>query len=41
MELVPEGTPFALLKYMASNPLFLAMMAAAMVAMMAAAMMMR
>jgi len=30
MELVPEGTPFALLEYMASNPLFLATMAAAM-----------
>ena len=41
MGLVPEGTRFALLRHMASNPLHLALMAALMVAIMAAAMMMR
>jgi hypothetical protein len=40
MELLPEGTRFALLRHMASNPLHLAVMVAAMVAVMAAAMMM-
>jgi hypothetical protein len=39
MELVPEGTRFALLRHMASNPLHLAM-AGIMVAIMAVAMMM-
>jgi hypothetical protein len=39
MELVPEGTPFALLRHMASNPLHLTM-AGIMVAIMAVAMMM-
>jgi hypothetical protein len=38
---VQASTRFALLRYMASNPFFLAMMAAVMVSMMAAAMMMR
>jgi hypothetical protein len=41
MDLLPEGTRFALLRHMASNPLHLAIMAALMVAIMAAAMMMR
>jgi hypothetical protein len=41
MELVLEGTRFALLRGMASNPMFLATMAAVMVAIMAVAMMMR
>jgi hypothetical protein len=41
MELVLEGTRFAMLQQTASNPLFLAMMAAVMIAVMAAAMMMR
>ena len=41
MELVPEGTRFAMLRHMANNPLYLTMMAAFMVAVMAAAMMMR
>jgi hypothetical protein len=40
-DLVQASTRFALLRYMASNPFFLAMMAAVVVAMMAAAMMMR
>ncbi len=40
MNLLPEGTRFALLRHMAGNPLHLAVMAAAMVALMAAAMMM-
>lgn len=40
MELVPEGTRFALLKHMASRPMHLVIMLAAMVALMAAAMMM-
>jgi hypothetical protein len=39
MALVPEGMRFALLKHMASNPLHLAVMVAAMFALMAAAMM--
>jgi hypothetical protein len=39
MDLLPEGTRFALLRHMASNPLHLAMMLAAMLAVMAAAMM--
>jgi hypothetical protein len=41
MELVPEGTRFALLRHMASNPMHLAIMAGVMLAIMAAAMMMR
>jgi hypothetical protein len=41
MDLLPEGTRFALLRHMASNPLHLAIMAGIMVAIMAAAMMMR
>jgi Heavy metal binding domain len=40
MALQPEGTRFALLRHMASNPLHLVVMAALMVAVMAAAMMM-
>ena len=40
MDLVPEGTRFALLRHMASNPLHLVVMAAVMVAVMAAVMMM-
>lgn len=40
MALLPEGTRFALLRHMASNPLHVAMMAALMLALMAAAMMM-
>ena len=40
MDLVPEGTRFALLRHMTSSPLHLAVMAALMVAVMAAAMMM-
>ena len=40
MGLLPEGTRFALLRHMISNPLHLAIMAAAMLALMAAAMMM-
>jgi hypothetical protein len=40
MELVPEGTRFALLRHMFANPLHLVAMAIAMVAVMAAAMMM-
>ena len=40
MALLPEGTRFALLRHMASNPLHLVVMAAAMAALMAAAMMM-
>ena len=41
MDLVPEGTRFALLRHMASNPLHLTIMAAVMVGIMAVAMMMR
>ena len=40
MPLCPAGTRFAFLRHMASNPLHLAVMAAAMLAIMAAAMMM-
>ncbi len=40
MNLLPEGTRFALLRHMAGNPLHLAVMAAVMLAVMAAAMMM-
>lgn len=40
MALQPEGTRFALLRHMASNPLHLVVMAAVMVAIMAAVMMM-
>jgi hypothetical protein len=39
MTLLPEGTRFAMLKHMASRPLHLAVMAAAMAALMAAGMM--
>lgn len=39
MDLVPEGTRFALVRHMISNPLHLAVMAGLMVAAMAAAMM--
>ena len=39
MNLLPEGTRFALLRHMLSNPVHLAVMAAVMVALMAAAMM--
>jgi Cu+-exporting ATPase len=38
MALMPEGTRFALLRHMASNPWHLALMVAAMAAVMAAAM---
>jgi hypothetical protein len=41
MALLPEGTRFALLKHMASKPMHLAVMAAAMLAAMAAVMMLR
>jgi hypothetical protein len=40
MDLLPEGTRFALLRHMISSPLHLAVMAAIMVGLMAAAMMM-
>ena len=40
MDLMPEGTRFALLRHMVSNPLHLVIMAAAMVAVMLAVMMM-
>jgi hypothetical protein len=40
MNLLPEGTRFALLKHMTGRPLHVAIMAAAMVALMAALMMM-
>jgi Heavy metal binding domain len=39
MDLLPEGTRFALLRHMISNPLHLVVMAALMLAVMAAAMM--
>jgi hypothetical protein len=39
MQLVPEGTRFALLRHMASKPLHLAVMVALMLAIMAGAMM--
>lgn len=38
MDLVPEGTRFALLRHMVSSPLHIAVMAVAMVAIMIAAM---
>lgn len=40
MDLLPEGTRFALLRHMMGNPLRLAIMGAAMLAVMAAIMMM-
>jgi hypothetical protein len=40
MDLVPEGTRFALFRHMVSNPLHLVVMTALMAAIMAAAMMM-
>lgn len=40
MDLLPEGTRFALLRHMASRPWHIAIMVAAMLAVMAAAMMM-
>ena len=40
MNLVPEGTRFAILRHMLGSPLHLAVMAAIMIAIMAAAMMM-
>ena len=40
MALLPEGTRFALLRHMASNPLHILVMLAGMAALMAAAMMM-
>ncbi|HET7766745.1 MAG TPA: heavy metal-binding domain-containing protein [Burkholderiales bacterium] len=39
MDLVPEGTKFAILHHMASNPVHIAVMAALMLVLMAAAMM--
>jgi hypothetical protein len=39
MDLLPEGTRFAILRHMISSPLHLAVMIAAMVAVMAVAMM--
>lgn len=39
MDLLPEGTSFAMLRHMLSNPLHLVVMAAIMLALMAAAMM--
>jgi hypothetical protein len=39
MDLLPEGTRFAMLRHMISNPLHLVVMAAVMLAIMAAAMM--
>lgn len=41
MDLVPEGSSFALLRHMAGNPLHIVIMAAIMVAVMVVAMMMR
>jgi hypothetical protein len=41
MDLVPEGTRFAMLRHILSSPLHLAVMGAAMVALMIAAMMLR
>jgi hypothetical protein len=38
MELLPEGTRFAMLRHMSGNPMMLAIMAALMLALMAAAM---
>ena len=40
MNLVPEGTRFAMLRHIMSNPVHLVIMAAAMLALMAVAMMM-
>ena len=40
MELLPEGTRFALLRHMISNPLHLVVMAAVMLGLMVVAMMM-
>ena len=40
MNLLPEGTRFAMLRHMMSNPVHLLVMAAVMLALMAAAMMM-
>lgn len=40
MDLLPEGTRFAMLRHMVKSPMMLLIMAAAMVALMAAAMMM-
>jgi hypothetical protein len=40
MDLLPEGTRFAMLRHMTSNPLHLVVMAAVMLAIMAAVMMM-
>ena len=40
MDLLPEGTKFAMLRHMVSNPFHLVVMAAVMLAVMAAAMMM-
>jgi hypothetical protein len=40
MDLVPEGTRFAMLRHMTSSPLHLAVMVGVMLALMAAAMMM-
>ena len=40
MELLPEGTRFALLRHMAGKPIHLTLMLGAMLALMAAAMMM-
>jgi len=39
MDLLPEGTRFALMRHMLSNPVHIAMMGAAMIVLMAAAMM--
>jgi hypothetical protein len=39
MNLLPEGTRFAMLRHMMSNPVHVVVMAAAMLALMAAAMM--
>ena len=39
MDLVPEGTRFAILRHIASNPLHIAVMVAVMLILMAAAMM--
>jgi len=39
MDLLPEGTRFALMRHMLSNPVHIAMMGAVMIVLMAAAMM--
>ena len=41
MQLLPEGTRFALLRHMTSNPLHLAVMAVVMLGLMVVAMMMK